>query len=111
MAHVLRQLPPMLHDPNVLVGLAVADDAAVYRLSDDLALVLTVDFFPPVVDDPYHFGAIAVANAVSDVYAMGGRPIAGLNILCFPVGSDLPEDVLPTILRGGYDAAAEAGFP
>lgn len=101
----------MLPDPNVLVGLTAADDAAVYRLSDDLALVLTVDFFPPVVDDPYDFGAIAVANAVSDVYAMGGRPIAGLNILCFPAAAGLPEDVLPAILRGGYDMAAAAGFP
>lgn len=100
----------MFPDPNVLVGLTVADDAAIYRLSDDLALVLTVDFFPPVVDDPASFGAIAVANAVSDVYAMGGRPIAGLNILCFPEKTDLPDDVLPAILRGGYEKAAEAGF-
>ncbi len=111
MAQVLRQLPPMFADPNVMVGLTVADDAAIYRLSDDLALVLTVDFFTPVVDDPYSYGAIAVANAVSDVYAMGGRPIAGLNILCYPQNSDdLPDDVLPAILRGGYDKAAEAGF-
>src|SRR5437764_7321265 len=111
MAQVLRQLPPMFPDPNVIVGLDVADDAAIYRLSDDLALVLTVDFFTPVVDDPYSFGAIAAANAVSDVYAMGGRPISGLNILAYPENTDeLPDWVLPAILRGGYDKAAEAGF-
>lgn len=111
MAQVLRHLPPMFADPNILVGLNVADDAAVYRLTDDLALVFTVDFFTPVVDDPYAFGAIAVANAVSDVYAMGGRPVSGLNILCYPQEpGDLPADVLPAILRGGYDKAAEAGF-
>lgn len=85
------------------------DDAAIYRLSDDLALVLTVDFFPPVVDDPYSFGAIAAANAVSDIYAMGGRPMAGLNIVCFPA-QRLPQSILTEILRGGYDKAAEAGF-
>ncbi len=111
MAQVLRHLPPPFPDPNVLVGLHVADDAAVYRLTEDLALVLTVDFFTPVVDDPYAFGAIAVANAVSDVYAMGGRPVSGLNILCYPQDpGDLPEDVLPAILKGGHDKAAEAGF-
>lgn len=111
MAQVLRHLPPQFADPNVLVGLDVADDAAVYRLTDDLALVFTVDFFTPVVDDPYAFGAIAVANSVSDVYAMGGRPVAGLNILCYPQDpGDLPPDVLPSILKGGYDKAAEAGF-
>ena len=71
-------------DPNVLVGFETGDDAAIYRVSDDVALVLTLDFFPPIVDDPYDYGAIAVANAVSDVYAVGGRPIAGLNIAGFP---------------------------
>ena len=83
------------------------DDAAVYRLGEELALVQTVDFFPPIVDDPYDFGAIAVANALSDVYAMGGTPLLALNILCFPV--DLSRDILAAILKGGAEKAAEAG--
>lgn len=86
-----------------------ADDAGVYRLSDDIALVQTVDFFPPVVDDPYSFGAIAAANAVSDIYAMGARPLVALNLVCFPA-QGLPLSVLTDILRGGADKAAEAGF-
>jgi selenide,water dikinase len=90
--------------------MSAADDAAIYRLSDDLALVQTVDFFPPVVDDPYSYGAIAAANAVSDVYAMGGRPLTGLNIICFPAACDVPHSILVDILRGGADKAAEAGF-
>lgn len=93
-----------------MVGTETGDDAAVYRLTDDIALIQTVDFFTPVVDDPYMFGAIAVANAVSDIYAMGGRPITGLGILCFPEDG-LSEDVLPQLLRGATDKAAEAGFP
>jgi len=104
---VLRQLP-QVSDPNLLVGINTSDDAAVYRLTDDIALVQTVDFFPPVVDDPYYFGAIAVANAVSDVYAMGGRPLTGLNLVCYPIES-LPEEILVEILRGGADKAKEAG--
>jgi len=84
------------------------DDAAVYRLGDDLALVQTVDVFTPVVDDPYHYGAISAANALSDVYAMGGRPILALNIVGFPRGK-LPMSVLAEILRGGSDKAGEAG--
>jgi selenide,water dikinase len=92
----------------VLVGFDTASDAAIYRLSDDLALVLTVDFFPPIVDDPRDFGAIAVANAVSDVYAMGGRPITGLNIVGFP--RDLSMDILGAILAGAAEKAAEAGM-
>src|SRR5579884_4111041 len=75
---------PRVTDPNVLVGSATADDAAIYRLDDERALVLTTDFFTPIVDDPYDFGAIAATNALSDVYAMGGRPIAALNIVGFP---------------------------
>ncbi len=90
-----------------MVGTQTGDDAAVYRLRDDLALVQTVDFFPPIVDDPYHFGAIAVANALSDVYAMGGTPLLALNLVGFPVG--LPREILVSILKGGYDKAAEAG--
>src|SRR6202045_1167080 len=72
---------PAITDPNVLIGSATADDAAIYKLNDDLALVLTTDFFTPIVDDPYDFGAVAAANALSDVYAMGGRPVAALNLV------------------------------
>jgi selenide, water dikinase len=105
LAQVLRRLT-LPASPNLLVGLGVPDDAAVYRLSDDLALVQTVDFFPPIVDDPYTFGAIAAANALSDVYAMGGRPILALAIAAFP--EDLPPDVIAAILQGGADKVAEA---
>ena len=94
-------------DPNLLVGTETGDDAAVYRLREDLALVQTVDFFPPVVDDPYTFGSIAVANSLSDVYAMGGKPLLALNLVCFPV--DLPKEILATIIKGGYSKAQEAG--
>ena len=104
---MLRQLPSV-SDPNLLVGFSSGDDAAIYKLSDNLALVHTVDFFPPIVDDPFTFGEIAVANAVSDVYAMGGTPLLGLNIVGFP--SDLPTDILGNILRGGASKAAEAGM-
>jgi selenide,water dikinase len=105
---LLAALPPIT-DPNVLVGNATADDAAVYRLSDDLALVLTTDFFTPIVDLPYDFGAIAAANALSDVYAMGGSPLAALSIVGFP-DAVLPPEVLVDILRGASDKAAEAGI-
>ena len=94
-------------DPNLLVGLSGGDDAAVYQLDGDRALVLTLDFFPPIVDDPFTFGEVAVANALSDVYAMGGYPLLGLNIVGFPV--DLPKTVLGEILRGGASKAKEAG--
>ena len=104
---MLRQLPAV-SDPDLLVGLADADDAAVYRLSDDLAIIQTVDFFPPIVDEPFAFGEIAAANAMSDVYAMGGRPLLGLNIVGFPI--DLSKDVLGDILRGGASKAKEAGL-
>jgi selenide, water dikinase len=100
-------LPPVT-DERVLVGFATSDDAGVYRLSDDLALVQTVDFFTPVVDDPYDFGRIAAANALSDVYAMGGRPITALNIAAFPVET-LGTEILARILEGGAAVAAEAG--
>lgn len=99
---------PHASDPNVLVGYEKADDAGVYRLSDDLALVQTVDYFTPVVDDPYDFGAVAAANALSDVYAMGAEPFMALNIVGFPV-NDLPLGVLREILRGGADICVEAG--
>ena len=104
---MLRMLPPIT-DPNVIVGPQTCDDAAVYRLTDELALVLTVDFFTPIVDDPVSFGAIAAANALSDVYAMGGRPIAMLSIVGFP-RDRLPMATLGEILRGGAEKAREAG--
>ena len=98
---------PLLKDPSLLVGTETGDDAGVYRLSDDTALVVTVDFFPPIVDDPFSYGSIAVANSLSDIYAMGGRPLLGLNIVGFP--SDLPKDILGEIMKGGYSKAHEAG--
>lgn len=94
-------------DPNVLVGFNAVDDAGVYKLRDDLALVQTVDYFPPVVDDPYDFGAIACANSLSDIYAMGGKPISALNIVGFP-SNKLPLEVLEEILKGGSFKAKEA---
>jgi selenide,water dikinase len=95
-------------DPNVLVGIATSDDAGVYRLSSDLALVQTVDFFTPIVDDPYDFGRIAAANALSDVYAMGGNPLTALNICAFPI-DDLDHEILARILEGGAAIATQAG--
>jgi len=95
------------HDENLLVGYDTADDAAVYRLSADLALVQTVDFFTPIVDDPYVFGQIAAVNSLSDVYAMGGEPLTALAIVCFPDGGDL--DVLERMLAGGLSKMKEAG--
>lgn len=95
-------------DPRLLVGHETFDDAGVFRLSDDLALVQTVDFFAPIVDDPYDFGQVAAANALSDVYAMGGDPLTALSIVGFPTGK-LPLHVLSTILRGGQDKVHEAG--
>ena len=104
---MLRLLPPVT-DPNLLVGPETCDDAAVYRLTDDLALVLTVDYFTPIVDDPYAYGQIAAANSLSDVYAMGGRPIAMLSIVGFP-RDKLPLGVLGEILKGGAEKGREAG--
>jgi selenide, water dikinase len=107
LSQVLRQLPK-LRDPNVLVGSASADDAGVYRLTRDRALVQTVDFFTPIVDDPFCYGQIAATNAISDIYAMGGRPLTALNIMGIP--TDLvPEAVITQILRGGVAKAKEAG--
>jgi len=100
-------LIPRVADPNILVGFDTADDAGVYRVSPDLAIVQTVDFFTPVVDDPYTFGAIAAANALSDVYAMGGRPLTALSILAWPAATDIA--ILEQILRGGADKIHEAG--
>lgn len=92
----------------MLVGISTGDDAGVFRLRDDLAIVSTVDFFTPVVDDPYTYGQVSAANALSDVYAMGGRPVSALNIVCWPQ-SGLPGEMLAEVLRGGSDKAREAG--
>lgn len=110
LAQVLRPITDTFDPakfPDLLVGLSGPDDAAVYRLSDDLAIVQTVDFFPPVVDDPYHYGAIAAANAMSDVYAMGGEVLMALNIAGFP--EDLDPAILARIFLGGAEKVAEAG--
>jgi selenide,water dikinase len=110
LAHVVRPLAdlfPAADHPELLVGLAAPDDAAVYRLSDDVAVVSTADFFPPVVDDAYTFGAVAAANALSDIYAMGGEPLFALNLAAFP--DDLPDDTLAEIFRGGGEKVREAG--
>jgi selenide,water dikinase len=104
---IVRDLPAQ-DDPALLVGSATADDAGVYRLGDGVALVQTVDFFTPIVDDPYDFGRIAAANALSDVYAMGGRPLTALNLVAFPL-ERLGAEVLGAILPGGLDVCAEAG--
>ena len=98
---------PTLQDENLLVGFDKSDDAAVYRISEERALVQTLDFFPPIVDDPYTFGQIAAANALSDVYAMGGEPKLALNIMCVP--KSMPDHAVHEILRGGYEKCAEAG--
>jgi len=99
---------PSKSDPRLLIGRETFDDAGVFKVSDDLALVQTVDFFAPIVDDPYDFGQIAAANALSDVYAMGGQPLTALNIVAFPT-SELPLEILTEILRGGQDKVHEAG--
>src|SRR6476620_3733498 len=106
-AQVLRHLPAV-NDPNLIVGTETHDDAGVYRLTDDLALVQTVDFFAPVVDDPFVYGQIAAANAFSDVYAMGGTPKTALNLVAFP-DDKLPMSILARILEGGQDRADAAG--
>jgi selenide,water dikinase len=104
---ILKYLP-LPKDPNILVDIDTHDDAGVYRVNDDLALVLTTDFFPPVCSDPYEFGQIAAANSISDVYAMGGDPVLALNIMMFPAAK-LPMEVYAEILKGGFDKATEAG--
>jgi selenide,water dikinase len=109
LAQVLRPLVGVFGAPgaDLLVGLDAADDAAVYRLNDEQAIVATTDFFPPVVDDPYTFGAVAAANALSDIYAMGAEPLFCLNLVAFP--DDLDPAILSEILRGGADKVREAG--
>ena len=106
LVQVLSGLPLISH-PDLLVGTEAGDDAAVYRINDDTALIFTVDFFPPITDNLYDYGAIAAANSLSDVYAMGGKPLLALNIVGFP--ADLAKDMLGEVLRGGYAKAAEAG--
>ena len=107
LSRILDRLPRGIVDPNLLIGYDSKDDAAVYRLTDDLALVQTLDFFPPMVEDPYVFGQIAAANALSDIYAMGGEVKTALNIVCFPESMDL--NILGSILQGGAEKVAEAG--
>lgn len=107
LARVLGQLPKQVSD-KVLVGLETSDDAGVYVLDSERALIQTLDFFPPIVDDPYEFGQIAAANSLSDVYAMGGTPLTAMNIVCFPM-DELPKEWLVEILRGGADKIAESG--
>jgi len=107
LAQVLRQLEPWQH-PDLLVGTNTCDDAGVFRIAPDLALVQTTDFFPPLVDDAFAFGRIAAANALSDIYAMGGEPLTALHLVGFP-DKTLPLDILADILRGGADAVRAAG--
>ncbi len=109
LSEVLRSLPASVPSPNLLVGIDTSDDAGVYKLSDELALVQTVDFFTPIVDDPYSFGQVAAANAISDIYAMGGKPLTALNIVAFPIKT-LDKSVLADILRGAGDKMKEAGI-
>lgn len=106
MAQVLCHLPKT-YDDRLIVGIETSDDAAVYRIHDDMAIIQTLDFFTPVVDDPYTFGQIAAANSLSDIYAMGGEPRLAMNIVCFP--DCLNPSVLTEILRGGHDKVMEAG--
>lgn len=107
MLRPLQSLFPAERFPALLVGLQISDDAAVYKVTDDVAVIQTVDFFTPIVDDPYDYGAIAAANAMSDVYAMGGEVVLALNVCCLP--DTLPEGVAAEILRGGAEKVLEAG--
>ncbi len=108
LAIVLSHLPKIA-DPNIIVGTATADDAAVYKIDDKRAIVQTVDFFTPIVDDPYAYGQISAANSISDIYAMGGRPLFALSIIAFPIKT-LPASILEEIVKGGIDKAKEAGI-
>ena len=107
LSHVLSKLPKCKYDPNLLIGFDSADDAAVYKVSDNIGVIQTVDFFPPMVEDPYIFGKIAATNALSDVYAMGGEVKTAMNIVCFPQSWDI--NMLGEILRGGSEKVIEAG--
>jgi len=106
LSQILDKLPT-LYDPRLIVGFDKSDDASVYVINDELALVQTIDFFPPIVDDPFMFGQIAATNALSDIYAMGGEPKLAMNILC--VTKQMSQDTIYSILRGGYEKAYEAG--
>ncbi|MEK3890353.1 selenide, water dikinase SelD [Bacillus sp. FSL K6-3431] len=108
LSEVIRMLPPAAPNPNLLVGLDTSDDAGVYRLNEELAIVQTLDFFTPIVDDPYSFGQIAAANALSDIYAMGGKPLTALNIVAFPIAT-LDKKILAEIMLGAADKLQEAG--
>lgn len=108
LSEVMKMLPPQPTNPNLLVGVETSDDAGVYQLTEDLAIVQTVDFFTPIVDDPYDFGQVAATNAISDIYAMGGKPLTALNIVAFPI-SKLDKSILAEILRGASDKLKEAG--
>ena len=110
LADLLRRATPALQFPQLLVGTETADDAAVYRLNDDQAIIATTDFFMPIVDDPFDFGRIAATNALSDVYAMGGTPLMALALVAMPI-KVLPPEVIREILRGGESICAEAGIP
>jgi selenide,water dikinase len=99
---------PLIHDKNVIRGMESLDDAGVYKLSNNLAIIQTIDFFTPIVDDPYDFGQITVANALSDIYAMGGKPLTAMNVVCFPT-SKMNISILKDILKGGIDKMKEAG--
>ncbi|SFP98707.1 selenide, water dikinase [Salibacterium halotolerans] len=105
---MLRHLPKRDKDPNLIVGVNTSDDGGVYKLTDDIALVQSVDYFTPIVDDPYMFGQIAAANALSDIYAMGGKPTTVLNIVGFPI-NDLPDEILAGIMKGSADKVDESG--
>ncbi len=107
LSRILEKLPKAPYDKNLLVGYDSRDDAAVYKISEDIAFVQTLDFFPPMVDDPYTFGKIAAANALSDIYAMGGQVKTALNIVCFPENMDM--NILGEIMRGGSEKVTEAG--
>ncbi|RYF48052.1 MAG: selenide, water dikinase SelD, partial [Comamonadaceae bacterium] len=110
LSQILRSVGPGLMPPELLVGIETADDAAVYRLNDEQALIATTDFFMPIVDDPFDFGRIAATNAISDVYAMGGRPIMALALVAMPV-NQLPVDVIGRVVAGGQSVCRAAGIP
>lgn len=110
LAEILKNLGGFPVPKELLIGIETSDDAAVYKLNDEQALIATTDFFMPIVDDPYDFGRIAAANAISDIYAMGGQPIMALAIVCMPI-SQLPVEVIAKIIKGGESICAEAGIP
>jgi selenide,water dikinase len=110
LSDLLKRSVPLPAFPDLLVGKETADDAAVYRLNDEQAIIATTDFFMPIVDDPYDFGRIAATNALSDVYAMGGKPILALALVGMPINV-LPHDVIAAVLRGGEDVCTQAGIP